>query len=93
MFQSKASALETDIRKRVEDYREFYDGVVAEDKMLDRGFKRDFSDIPLSLSDQLYKLFRRRPRWLRRIMIMSYVPVAHVPKSDYCVFQLPIPAS
>ena len=62
MFQSKASALETDIRKRVEDYREFYDGVVAEDKMLDRSFKRDFSDIPLSLSDQLYKLFRRRPR-------------------------------
>ena len=63
LLQTKTTAMETEIRKKVEDYREFYDGVVAEDKMLDRAFKRDFSDIPLSLSDQLYKLFRRRPRY------------------------------
>lgn len=53
---------EEKIRNFVDAYREVYDKVVAEDKMLDRSFKRDFSDIPLSLVDQLYKLFKRRPR-------------------------------
>jgi len=36
--------------------------VVAQNKMLERGFKRDFSDVPLSLTDQLYKLFKQTPR-------------------------------
>lgn len=53
---------EDEIRKAVDDYREVYDSAVAEDKMLDRAFKRDFSDVPLSLIDPLYKLFKRRPR-------------------------------
>ena len=50
------------VRTKVEEYREVYDSIVAEDKMLDRAFKRDFSDVPLSIADQLYKLFKRRPR-------------------------------
>lgn len=60
--QSQANMTEEKIRNFVDAYREVYDKVVAEDKMLDRSFKRDFSDIPLSLVDQLYKLFKRRPR-------------------------------
>ena len=52
-----------EIRKIVDEYQEVYDNVVAEDKLLDRAFKREFSDVPLSVADQLYKLFKRRPRY------------------------------
>jgi len=61
-LQAQSAEREAEVRHMVEEYREVYDSVVAEDKMLDRGFKRDFSDVPLSLTDQLYKLFKRRPR-------------------------------
>lgn len=36
--------------------------MLAEDKLLDRNFKRDFSDCEPYV-DQLYKLFKRRPRF------------------------------
>jgi L-rhamnose isomerase len=49
-------------RQHVEEYREQYDKLCAEDKVMDRGFKREFHDIPAHYVDQLYKLFRRRPR-------------------------------
>ena len=49
-------------RKHVDEYRELYDKLCAEDKVMDRGFKREFSDVPAHFVDQLYKLFRRRPR-------------------------------
>ena len=49
-------------RKHVEAYREQYESLLAEDKVMDKAFKREFSDIPGYQIDQLYKLFRRRPR-------------------------------
>ncbi|XP_048192304.1 cilia- and flagella-associated protein 43 [Perognathus longimembris pacificus] len=53
------------IRKAREDldmYKENYDNLVAEDKVLDRSFKKEFSEIPSSQVEILYKLFKRRPR-------------------------------
>ena len=48
-------------KQNVKDCREQYDQMLAEDKTLDRNFKRDFSDCE-PFVDQLYKLFKRRPR-------------------------------
>ena len=52
-------------RKQVEEFREQYDILVAEDKLLDKGFRKEFNDIPNAQVEQLYKLFRRRPRWVK----------------------------
>ncbi|XP_019491832.1 PREDICTED: cilia- and flagella-associated protein 43 [Hipposideros armiger] len=55
----------TAIQKAREDldvYKEHYDNLLAEDKVLDRSFKKEFSEIPSHQVDMLYKLFRRRPR-------------------------------
>ncbi|XP_006166470.1 cilia- and flagella-associated protein 43 [Tupaia chinensis] len=53
------------IRKSREDldmYKEHYDNLLAEDKVLDRSFKKEFSEIPSHQVDILYKLFKRRPK-------------------------------
>ena len=44
-----------------EEVREHYDALAAEDKEMDRTFKKDFADCE-PFVDQLYKLFRKRPR-------------------------------
>ena len=49
-------------RKQVDAFREQYDILVAEDKVMDKAFKREFHDVPAVQVEQLYKLFRRRPR-------------------------------
>ncbi|KYO40613.1 cilia- and flagella-associated protein 43 isoform A [Alligator mississippiensis] len=49
-------------RRQVDAYRETYDNLVAEDKILERGFRKEFSDVPMHLIDQLFKLYKRRPR-------------------------------
>lgn len=65
--KQKAASTETlqEFREQVENFRESYDNLVAEDKLLDKGFKREFLDVPSHQVDQLYKLYRRRPRVLR----------------------------
>ncbi len=44
-----------------EEVREHYDALAAEDKEMDRTFRKDFADCEPYV-DQLYKLFRKRPR-------------------------------
>nr|XP_020456113.1 cilia- and flagella-associated protein 43 [Monopterus albus] len=39
-----------------------YDSIVAEDKVLDKEFRKEFFDVPAHVVDHLYKLFKRRPR-------------------------------
>ncbi|MBN3297202.1 CFA43 protein, partial [Amia calva] len=54
-----------DLKKHKEDvdaFRETYDNAVAEDKLRDRGFRKDFFDVPGHVVEHLYKLFKRRPR-------------------------------
>ncbi|CAG6016962.1 unnamed protein product [Menidia menidia] len=47
---------------QVEFFHEEYDNAVAEDKVLDKDFRKEFFDIPNHMIDNLYKLFKRRPR-------------------------------
>lgn len=49
-------------RKNVDAFREQYDILLAEDKVMDKAFKREFNDVSAVQQDQLYRLFRRRPR-------------------------------
>lgn len=48
-------------KRLTEEVQEQYEQVVAEDRELDKSFKRDFSDCEPYV-DQLYKIFRKRPR-------------------------------
>ncbi|XP_043110587.1 cilia- and flagella-associated protein 43 [Puntigrus tetrazona] len=49
-------------RETVDEFREEYDNTVTEDKLLDKGFRKEFFDVPGHIIDQLYKLYKRRPR-------------------------------
>lgn len=46
----------------VENFQDTCDGLAVDDKVIDRGFKREFSDQPTSIVEQLYKLFKKRPK-------------------------------
>ncbi|KAA8583707.1 hypothetical protein FQN60_014915 [Etheostoma spectabile] len=48
--------------EEIELFHETYDSIVAEDKVLDKEFRKEFFDVPSHMVDQLYKLFKRRPR-------------------------------
>uniref|UniRef100_A0A672JAF0 Uncharacterized protein n=1 Tax=Salarias fasciatus TaxID=181472 RepID=A0A672JAF0_SALFA len=50
--------------EEVKVFHEAYDCIVAEDKILDKDFRKDFFDVPNSVVDALYKLFKRRPRFV-----------------------------
>lgn len=52
-------------KQEVDAFREMYDILVAEDKVLDKAFKRDFADVPIYQQEQIYRLYRRRPKGLR----------------------------
>ncbi|XP_023061978.2 cilia- and flagella-associated protein 43 [Piliocolobus tephrosceles] len=63
--QHEKSQTSEAVRKSREDldiYKEHYDNLLAEDKVMDRSFKKEFSEIPSHQVDILYKLFKRRPR-------------------------------
>ncbi|XP_024916858.1 cilia- and flagella-associated protein 43 isoform X2 [Cynoglossus semilaevis] len=54
-----------EVRRREEEvelFHEEYDTIVAEDKILDKEFRKEFLDVPANIVDHLYKLFKRRPR-------------------------------
>ncbi|XP_030012526.1 cilia- and flagella-associated protein 43 [Sphaeramia orbicularis] len=48
--------------EEVEEFQCTYNAIVAKDKDLDKNFKREFCDVPRHILEQLYKLFKRRPR-------------------------------
>ncbi|MEE6479719.1 hypothetical protein FKM82_012348 [Ascaphus truei] len=60
--KSQTAEVVQTFKTEVEAFRESYDNLVAEDKLLDRGFKKEFPDISAHYVDQLYKLYKRRPR-------------------------------
>ncbi|XP_038613465.1 cilia- and flagella-associated protein 43 [Tachyglossus aculeatus] len=69
-------------KKQVDAFRETYDNLVAEDKVLERGFRKEFSEIPSHQVDILYKLFKRRTRIQKpRVQIESTVPFGDRPAS------------
>uniref|UniRef100_UPI00398E96F4 cilia- and flagella-associated protein 43 isoform X2 n=1 Tax=Pristiophorus japonicus TaxID=55135 RepID=UPI00398E96F4 len=59
----------------VDRYRETYDDLVAEDRLLDRGFRKEFFDVHATVVDQLYKLYKRRPKvQMKRIQVAAASP-------------------
>ena len=62
LLQQLATQAVLETRKNVEAFREQYDILIAEDKVMDKAFKREFHDVSAVMQDHLYKLFRRRPR-------------------------------
>ena len=55
------SSVISSAKRKIDTFREHYEQLVAEDKEMERSFKRDFSDCEPYV-DQLYKLFKKRPR-------------------------------
>ncbi|XP_033633066.1 cilia- and flagella-associated protein 43-like isoform X1 [Asterias rubens] len=53
-------------KRVVDSYRDTYDIRVAEDKVLEKNFRKEFPDVHAIYVDQLFKLYRRRPRGQRR---------------------------
>ncbi|VCX19821.1 unnamed protein product, partial [Gulo gulo] len=71
-------------REDLDVYKEHYDNLLAEDKVLDRSFKKEFSEIPSHQVDTLYKLFKRRPRIHKQKIhsdTASIVPFGERPES------------
>ena len=61
LFQVQLGSLISTAKKKVDDYREEYEELQTEDREMDKAFKKDFADCEPYV-DQLYKLFRKRPR-------------------------------
>ncbi|BFY97723.1 hypothetical protein BsWGS_00763 [Bradybaena similaris] len=59
--QQSAEAV-AEAKKSLEICRNEYDTLQAEDKYLERSFKREFNDISAVIVDGLYKHFKKRPR-------------------------------
>ena len=51
-------------KKLVEQYRDTYDIRVAEDKVMEKNFRKEFPELNQIFLDQLFKLYRRRPRYV-----------------------------
>ena len=62
LFQNALSAELIQAKKHLDRYRNEYDTSVADDRAIDKGFKREFSDQTAQHVDMLYKQFRKRPR-------------------------------
>lgn len=58
-------------KREVEEQKEQYEKMAAEDRELDKSFRRDFADCDPYV-EQLYKLFRKRPRWVRSTSHQCY---------------------
>ncbi len=55
-------------KREVDHFRDSYEIVSAEDKALDKAFKKEFADQDVHTVEQLYKLFKRRPRWVEPVV-------------------------
>ncbi|XP_036592449.1 cilia- and flagella-associated protein 43-like, partial [Trichosurus vulpecula] len=53
-------------REELDTYRDHYDGLLIEDKALERGFKKEFAELHIHLVDMLYKQYKRRPRLMKQ---------------------------
>ncbi|XP_048407438.1 cilia- and flagella-associated protein 43 isoform X2 [Stegostoma tigrinum] len=74
-FMAVKSQMTQNVKVMVDRFRESYDDLVAEDRLLDRGFRREFSDVSAGMVDQLYKLYKRRPKvQTQRIQVATANP-------------------
>lgn len=61
-FQQLAFEAVSESRKNYDNFRNAYELLQAEDKIIDKSFRREFGDVSALMVDQLYKQFKRRPR-------------------------------
>ena len=61
-LKSAANLNVAEAKKAIESVRDAYDILVAEDKVMEKIFRREFSDCSGSLLDTLQKLFKKRPK-------------------------------
>ena len=52
-----------DARRAVEQFKDNYEMLIADDKTLDKMFRKEFTDLDTHTIDILYRLFKKRPRY------------------------------
>ena len=63
LLKAESYTAANEAKKAAEAFRDEYDILVAEDKVMEKSFKRELAaELPASLVDQLNKLYRRRPK-------------------------------
>ncbi|XP_071090035.1 cilia- and flagella-associated protein 43-like isoform X1 [Haliotis cracherodii] len=62
ILKQLSSEAASESSKNLARFKDEYDILLAEDKVMDRSFKREFADVSAIMQDQLYRLFRKRPR-------------------------------
>ena len=62
VLKQRSSNLVAEAKRESDASKDLYEIYVAEDKSLDKNFRREFSDQDQHTIDVLYKLFKRRPK-------------------------------
>jgi len=62
ILQVKASNELLQAKKQLDEFRVEYEMLQAEDRAIDKGFRREFAELSNVMADQLYKHFRKRPK-------------------------------
>ena len=82
LFQQLSQQAYAEAKKQVDQFRDLYDNLQAEDKVMDKEFKRRFHDVAVWQQDQLYKLFRRRPRYVNSNSKSTFIALNLCQKAD-----------
>ena len=62
MSQEKASSDLQQAKKQLDDFRAEYEMLQSDDRAMDKGFRKEFSELSNAMADVLYKHFRKRPK-------------------------------
>ena len=57
-------------RDNVNQFKESYDNLVAEDKLMEKEFRKEFNDVPGYIVDQLFRLFKKRPKFVFLLLVL-----------------------
>ncbi|XP_009879924.1 PREDICTED: WD repeat-containing protein 96 [Charadrius vociferus] len=49
-------------KNKIEAYTDTYENAIAEEKNLERGFTKEFAGVPANLLDELFQLYKHRPK-------------------------------
>ena len=63
VLKQNSSSFAAEAKREYDACKDAYDIYVAEDKSLDKNFRREFADQDQHTIDVLYRLFKRRPRY------------------------------
>lgn len=63
VLKQNSSLLVGEVKREVDKSKDTYDIYLAEDRTLDKNFRREFADQDQHTIDALYRLFKRRPRY------------------------------